>query len=113
MTQKPETPDKETDALNNFAGFASFGPAAWMNVAWFENMAELGSEITSFVAERIKEDVKTQHALLQCKTLEEVHHVQAQFLQKAFDQYQAETGKLVEMTGDMAGEMRARTEKKE
>jgi len=27
-----------------------------------------------------------------------LQHVQAQFFQKAIDQYQAETGKLVEMT---------------
>jgi hypothetical protein len=36
--------------------------------------------------------------------LAEVQHTQAEFIQKAFDQYQAETGKLIAMTGQMVSD---------
>jgi hypothetical protein len=43
-----------------------------------------------------------QQALLRCTSLAEAQHVQAVFIQKAIDQYQAETGKLITITGKMA-----------
>lgn len=107
MTEKPETAAPTPAAFDPFPAFKPLAPAAWIGTVWAERMADLGSEITTFVAERIKEDVQTQHALLYCKSLAEVQHVQAEFLQKAFDQYQAETGKLVAMTGRMAAEPKA------
>lgn len=73
-----------------------------MGTAWFRLVADHGSEVTSVVAERIKEDVKSQHALLHCKSLPEVQNVQSGFLQETFDQYQAETGKLIRLTGTTA-----------
>jgi hypothetical protein len=57
----------------------------------------MSAEVAQFVTERIKEDVKTQHEMLQCKKIGELQHIQVQFMQKAMDQYHAETGKLVEM----------------
>jgi hypothetical protein len=69
-----------------------------MGVAWIEALSDMGSEVMSFVAERIKEDVHTQHRLLHCKDMEELHKIQADFVQTAIDQYRAETGKLVEMS---------------
>lgn len=77
------------------AGFANM---MGMGTAWVEAIGEMSAEMVSFVADRIKEDVKTQHEILNCKNVAELQHVQAQFFQKAIDQYQAETGKLVEMT---------------
>lgn len=102
MDRKSETSKKATEAFDPLAAFKPLSPVNWMGTAWFENLTNLGAEITTFVTERIKEDVQTQHALLHCKTISDVQHVQAQFMQKAFDQYQAETGKLIEMTGEMA-----------
>lgn len=99
MRQKTEASKDPKTAFDPLPGFKFLAPAGWMGSGLFERVADLGSEITTFVAERIKEDVKTQHALLHCKSLPEVQKVQAEFLQKAFDQYRAETGKLVEMTG--------------
>lgn len=93
MGQKSKAAKQPEDAVTPLS------PTALMGTAWFERVSDLGSEVMSFVAERIKQDVETQHALLRCKSLSEVQHVQAEFLQKAFDQYQAETGKLIEMTG--------------
>ena len=74
------------------------GTAAQMGSAWFEAMGEMSSEVMTFIAERIREDVKTQHEMLHCKDLTELQHIQAKFLQKAMDQYKAETGKLMEMS---------------
>ncbi|MEH6645979.1 phasin family protein [Sulfitobacter sp.] len=105
MTKKPETSKQASAAFDPFVVFKPLAPTAWMGTAWFERVADLGSEITTFVADRIKEDAKTQHALLNCKSMVEVQHVQAEFLQKAFDQYHAETGKLVELTGQMAEDL--------
>ena len=102
MTKKSETDtqaptDAPMAAVTQLqeAGFANM---MGMGTAWLETIGEMSAEVVSFVADRIKEDVKTQHEILNCKNVSELQHVQAQFFQKALDQYQAETGKLVEMT---------------
>lgn len=102
MAQKTETSKTTPVFFDPFVALKPLSPATWMGTAWLESFADLGSEISSFVADRIKADVQTQHALLHCKTLPEVQHVQAEFLQKAFDQYQAETGKLVDLSVEMS-----------
>lgn len=76
---------------------AGLGSLMGMGAAWVEAISDMGAEVAGFVAERIKEDVKTQHEILNCKNMADLQHIQAQFIQKAMDQYQAETGKLVEM----------------
>ncbi|MEJ8561966.1 phasin family protein [Yoonia sp. GPGPB17] len=80
---------------------AGLGPMRWLGAAWFEKMADMNGEVISFVADRIREDVKTQHALLHCKTTEEVQKTQVAFLEKAYAQYTEETGKLLKMSMDM------------
>lgn len=70
-------------------------------LAWAEGMSDMGSEVLSFVADRIKEDVATQHKLLHCKNVADFQHIQAEFIQKAIDQYTAETGKLVQMSHEL------------
>jgi len=77
---------------------AGFGDMAGMSTVWMEALSDMGAEVASFVSDRIKEDVKAQHEMLHCKTAAELQHIQAQFIQKAMDQYQGETGKLVEMS---------------
>lgn len=96
---KLETPEAKDTPLNFFAQMqeAGLGKAFGMSTAWFEAMGDMSAEVMQFMAERIKEDVKTQHAMMHCKNLTELQHVQAQFIEKAINQYQAETGKLVEM----------------
>lgn len=76
---------------------AGMGNLLGMTTAWMEALSDMGAEMVSFVAERIKEDVNTQHEILHCKNVEDLQHIQAKFMQKAMDQYHAETGKLVEM----------------
>lgn len=76
---------------------SGFGSLAWMGTAWTEAMSSLGSEVISFVAERIQEDVKAQHEILHCTTLTELQQAQAAFLERAYVQYTVETGKLIKM----------------
>jgi hypothetical protein len=82
-----------TSALQAFG----FNNMTTMGVTWMETLGEMGSEVLSFVADRIKEDVKTQHRLLHCSQMSEMQEIQAEFIQKAIEQYRAETGKLVEI----------------
>lgn len=102
MADKSPTDDKTstTDApLNAITQLqeAGLGNIMGMGTAWIEAVGDMSAEVAQFVAERIKEDVKTQHEILQCKNVSDLQSVQAQFIQKAINQYQAETGKLVEM----------------
>lgn len=98
MNQTTETSKQPEDQFDPFVAFWPLSPAGWMGIPWFERLADLGSEISSFVTERIREDLQTHYTLLHCNSLPEVQKVQAEFLQKAFDQYQAETGKLIKMS---------------
>jgi len=77
---------------------AGLGNMVGLSAAWFEALGDMSAEVVSFVADRIKEDVKVQHEIIHCKNVTEMQHIQSQFLQKAMDQYQTETGKLVEMS---------------
>ena len=79
---------------------AGLGPLTWMGTAMLENMSAMGSEVTQFIADRIKEDVKTQHQILHCKDMTELRQIQSDFVQKAVEQYTAETGKLVQMSAE-------------
>lgn len=95
-TQPPKSAE---DLMNPFLQLqeAGLGSLKGMNTAWLDAMGDMGAEVVSFVADRIKEDVKTQHEIMKCRTVADLQHVQAQFMQKAMDQYHEETGKLVEM----------------
>lgn len=82
----------------------NLGSIALMGTAWVEAISQMGSEVTQFVADRIKEDVKTQHKILHCKDMTELHNLQAEFLQTALEQYAAESGKLLEISNSLMTE---------
>lgn len=67
----------------------------WFDPHVLARMSGLGAEWFAFVAERIREDVALQHAILHAKSAAEVQTLQIQFLQTAIDQYAAETGRLM------------------
>ena len=75
-----------------------FNRMTQFGTAWVEALSDVGSELLSFVAARIKEDVKTQHEILHCDDMAELQEIQNRFVKNAIDQYTAETGKLVEMS---------------
>ncbi len=59
---------------------------------------DIGNEFSRFFAERIREDVTTQHRILHCHSPSELQQIQAEFLQKAVKDYNAETGRLIELS---------------
>lgn len=104
---KPDTGPQQM--MDDAAALQAYGfnTMTSMGVAWVEALSDMGSEVLSFVADRIKEDVKTQHRLLHCKDVDELQEIQAEFVQKAIDQYRDETGKLVEMSRNFASKAEA------
>ncbi|MCO4846750.1 MAG: phasin family protein [Yoonia sp.] len=80
---------------------AGLGPLRWLGAAWFETATKMNNEVLRFVADRIKEDVKTQHALLHCKNAKDLQDAQLAFLKTAHDQYTIETGKIVNLGMEM------------
>ncbi|WP_299692155.1 phasin family protein [uncultured Tateyamaria sp.] len=90
------TPDAPLSAITQLQE-AGLGSMVGMGTAWLEAVSDMSAEVAHFIAERIKEDVKTQHEILHCKNVADLQSIQAEFIQTAVDQYQAETGKLVEM----------------
>ncbi|MCR8547961.1 phasin family protein [Salipiger sp. P9] len=61
--------------------------------AWLD----LGSEMQSFYADRIREDVSTQHRFLHCKSPAEMFEIQAGFFRKAVTDYRAHAGRMSEL----------------
>ena len=102
MTEKQTAPKSPKDqaplkALSELQE-SGFGNMLGMSTTWVEALSDMGAEVISFMAERIKEDVKTQHQILHCKNVVELQQIQSEFVQKAVEQYQAESGKLVELS---------------
>lgn len=103
--QKTEHSDQQAadmgkQSMSDLAALQAFGfnNMTSFGTAWVEALSEMGSEVVSFVADRIKEDVRTQHEILHCDDMAELQRIQARFMKKAIEQYTAETGKLLEMS---------------
>ncbi|SNS74039.1 hypothetical protein [Tropicimonas sediminicola] len=71
--------------------------ANWLGNAWVYCLSEMGTEVSHFIADRIREDVRTQHAILHCKDPAGIQEIQKAFIDKAISDYIAETGRLVEI----------------
>lgn len=108
--KKTELEPAETAALDAMAHLqkAGFGSLAWLGTAWVETMSEAGSEWMTFLAERMREDVKTQHQILHCRDMSELQKIQLDFMKTAMDQYTAETGKMLEIGNSLMDAMRRR-----
>ncbi|MCV2891901.1 phasin family protein [Lentibacter sp. XHP0401] len=96
-SNKPEDTASSVNNLMKTMQEAGFKPVQGFGTDWLEAMSNIGSEMLDFTAARIKQDVQTQHDLLHAKGLTEIQHIQAQFFQKAMDDYAAEAGKLMKM----------------
>lgn len=68
-----------------------------LGAAFVDNIGKMNNEFLRFMGERLKEDLKTQHALMQCRDVSKMSEIQSDFLKKAFEQYASETGKMVQM----------------
>ena len=93
----------ETAAMSGIADYqrAGLGALAWMGTWWMEQIEDMGAEWLTFLAHRVSEDVRIQHRILRCTTPAEIQQIQAEFLLKAFEDYAAENGKLMEMGSAM------------
>ena len=99
--------DESANAANPMASMleamqsAKFPAMPDLGTSWMENVVDYGQEMMNFMAKRVAEDVQTQHALLHAKGVAEVQHIQAQFFQRAMDDYAAETARLMELGKSM------------
>lgn len=112
MNEEPDVPagDRgQRDPVRAMADLqrAGLGSLSWMGTAWLEAMGDIGAEVASFVATRIREDAATQHAILHCHDPEELQRIQGHFMQRAIDQYVEETGRMVELGSHLWDEARA------
>ncbi len=85
---------------------AALSSLSWLGAEWAGAVGQMSGEFLQFMADRIKEDVRFQHSCLQCKTSQDLQKLQAEFVQKAIDQYVAETGKLVEIGSSVLNQSR-------
>ena len=92
--ESPDVTQTMVDAMAHWQS-AGLGALNWFGASTIERMSDMGAEWMTFVAERVREDVALQHALLHAKSPTEVQKLQMDFLQKALDQYAAETGKMM------------------
>ena len=79
-----------------------WNPDGWPGLNMVEAWLDIGSELYDFYAERVREEVRTQHRFLHCRTPAEAQRIQMEFMQKAINDYRDEAGKLIEM-GARAG----------
>lgn len=112
MAEKSKSPETGPDLVETLMSATNelhktgLGSLSWLGSDWLENFSDLGAEMLTFMADRVREDVRTQHQLLHARDLSEVQKIQTQFLQDAVDQYAAETGKLVKMSNELAEKTR-------
>lgn len=99
MARKPKKTVKLKTIENTLADMyrEGIGNMAEMNTTMMDSLGDMSAQLAKFFAQRVEEDVKVQHDLLQCKTLNEVQHVQLQFLETAYKQYQENTAKMMDI----------------
>jgi hypothetical protein len=65
--------------------------ARTMMMGW----GEMHAQMLHFWSDRLAEDAKTQHLLMQCKTPQDVAEVQGEFIKTAAQHYSAEATKII------------------
>jgi predicted ATPase len=82
---------------------AGFGMMPGVGTDWMTTMSDMGREMLEFTAARMKQDMQMQQDLLQAKGLAEVQQIQAQFFQKAMQDYTNETARLMGIGKTLVG----------
>ncbi|APX11206.1 phasin family protein [Tateyamaria omphalii] len=102
-SKSKDTSDATGTMINAMTNWqtAGLGALNWFSASTVERMGDMGAEWMTFVAERVREDVALQHALMHAKSPGEMQQVQMRFLQTAMDQYTAETGKMIELSSKL------------
>ena len=76
--------------------------------AVLEGVNSTRRSIADFLAERIRQDLDAQAALLRCRSMGEVREVQGRFLRTAVDQYAGEASRLLQLGREVAARSLAR-----
>lgn len=63
-------------------------------------LIDVMTESARFVADRFRQDLELQKAMLTCKSPAELMSLQAEFYQKAVEQYTSEATRMVQMMTD-------------
>lgn len=73
-------------------------------------LADLSTEVTEFVSQRLSQGSEVIGRMTQCQSLPEVLEVETQWLSKAFDDYSKEAGRLMEANGKFFGSLLTTTQ---
>jgi hypothetical protein len=79
----------QQETLHNAAG-----------AAMLDGLTKVQTEISDFIAERVRQDVETQSEMLRCRTLDDVRDLQTRFFRTVVDQYAAEVSRLLKISTD-------------
>ncbi len=69
----------------------------WPGQAAVDTWLDMVDEMSAFVARRVHEDLQAQHRMLHSHSPKELQRIQAEFMQKAVEDYQKETSRLAEI----------------
>lgn len=70
--------------------------------AVLDMLSRARDEISSFVAERVRQDLDAQKALLRCRNIDEIRDVQVRFVRTAMDQYGGQAAQMLRIGGEVA-----------
>lgn len=73
---------------------AGMEPLTSVGRAFIEGWVEASVEIAAFLGRRIQSDIDLQRQILQCRDPAELVRIQTAFVEKAVEEYRAETGRL-------------------
>ena len=89
------------------AELAWMKPLGGFGAAAIDCWADMIEESASFVATRIRHDVRALHAVLHCRTPADLQVIQTRFLQQTIDDYQTGAGRMVELAEKSARSLTA------
>ena len=103
-TTKEPTPSRGNGSGNGMVNEETLAAMLKANEAMLEGMIALQREILEFGTARLHQDMEIQGELAKCKDLQEAWKMQAEFAQKAMQQYSAQTAKLVDLSAKISRE---------
>lgn len=95
MTKITETPNADR-VLNHISELelSFIRPLGAFNTAMVDASMNLLEEWTSFVAKRVRQDVRTAHQMLHCRNAAQMQAIQSGFFQQAINEYQGEAARM-------------------
>lgn len=94
-------PDVQALLQSNGANLAAFMQAAQ---TWFQGCVSVSQELAGFAGRRLREDMESSQALMNCRDPQEALRAQLDFARSATQQYLEEANKLMGLTQEIAQE---------